>query len=90
MKKLTKTQLAQELGISRVMLYKCIHKGCPTDSVEAAKQWRRNNLDIMQTKEWRIDRNPGVKRVRPDYSYEELTEMVKAGYDELAAKVAKG
>jgi hypothetical protein len=90
MKRPTKTRLSQELGISRVMLYRYIKMGCPTDSAESVRQWKWNNLDITQMKEWRIDRNPGKKIERPDYSYEELVEMAKVGYDELAERFTKG
>ena len=73
MKEMNKSQLARELGISRTALYRYIKRGLPTNKgLQAAKNWRRNNLDIMQTKEWRIDSNPGKKIERPDYSYEEL------------------
>ena len=41
---------------------KLIDRGMPTDGLEAATEWRRQNLDITQTKHWRIDGNEGVKR----------------------------
>jgi hypothetical protein len=44
-KSLTKKALAKELGISRAMLYKLIARGMPVDSIEAAKEWRRINLE---------------------------------------------
>ena len=43
------------------MIYKLEKRGMPTESIEAAKEWRRRNLDATQTKGWRIDGNPGVK-----------------------------
>jgi hypothetical protein len=62
---MNKSKLARDLGISRTMLYRLIDRGISTDSVEAAKEWRRLNLDPMQTKGWRIDGNTGVKRELP-------------------------
>ncbi len=53
--------LAQQLGISRQMAYRHKTRGMPTNSLEAAKEWRRKNLDFTQTKSWRIDGNKGVK-----------------------------
>ncbi len=56
------TQLAKQLGISRQILHRYIKRGCPTDSVESAMKWRNENLDVTQTKSWRIDGNQGVNR----------------------------
>ena len=56
------SDLAQHLGISRQMAYRHIARGMPCDSLESAIQWRRRNLDVTQTKSWRIDGNLGVKR----------------------------
>ncbi|MDV6345636.1 hypothetical protein [Nitrosomonas sp. Is37] len=53
--------LAEGLGISVRMVYKLKQRGMPTDSLEAAIEWRRRNLDVTQTKRWRIDGNSGVK-----------------------------
>jgi len=36
-------------------------RGMPTDSIQGAIEWRRKNLDVTQTKNWRIDGNSGVK-----------------------------
>jgi len=57
--------LAQQLGISRQMAYRHKARGMPTNSFEAAKEWRRKNLDFTQTKSWRIDGNKGVKYKSP-------------------------
>ena len=43
------------------MAYRHIARGMPCDSLESAIQWRRRNLDVTQTKSWRIDGNSGVK-----------------------------
>ncbi len=53
--------LAQHLGISRQMAYRHKARGMPTNSIEAAKEWRKRNLDFTQTKSWRIDGNPGLR-----------------------------
>lgn len=54
--------LAQRLGISRQMTHRLKARGMPCNSLESAIEWRRQNLDITQTKRWRIDGNSGVKR----------------------------
>lgn len=56
------SDLAQSLGISRQMTHRLKARGMPCDSLESAIEWRRQNLDITQTKRWRIDGNSGVKR----------------------------
>ncbi len=53
--------LAQQLKISPQMCNRLIKRGMPTDSLEAAIQWRAKNLDVTQTKSWRVDGNTGVK-----------------------------
>ncbi len=55
------TELAKLLGISRQVLHRHMKRGCPTDSLEAAIEWRERNLDFTQTKGWRIDGNKGLK-----------------------------
>lgn len=55
------TELAKQLSISRQVLHRHIKRGCPIDSLEAAIAWRKRNLDLTQTKGWRIDGNSGVK-----------------------------
>ena len=84
---MSKSQLARKLGISRTMLYRLINRGMPTGSVEAARKWRQYHLDTMQTKEWRIDGNTGLKRKRIDASYTELVERVNASYHELTERL---
>lgn len=54
-------ELAQSLGISRQLAYRHIARGMPTENLELAKEWRKRNLDITQTKQWRIDGNKGIK-----------------------------
>lgn len=39
--KLTPTELGKLWGTSRAYASKCIKNGCPTDSIEAANQWRK-------------------------------------------------
>jgi len=53
--------LAQHLGISRQMAYRHKARGMPTNSLEAANEWRRKKLDFTQTKSWRIDGNTGLR-----------------------------
>ncbi len=38
-------------------------RGMPCDSLQNAIEWRKRNLDLTQTKSWRIDGNQGVKPV---------------------------
>lgn len=54
--------LAQQLSISIQMVNKLKRRGMPCDSLESAIEWRRRNLDVTQTRSWRIDGNSGVKR----------------------------
>jgi len=54
-------ELSQLLGISRQMILRLRKRGMPCDSLESAIEWRRQNLDVTQTKNWRIDGNSGVK-----------------------------
>ena len=56
------SDLALNLKISRQMVYRLKARGMPCGSLESAIQWRRRNLDVIQTKSWRIDGNLGVKR----------------------------
>ena len=56
---ITKVELAKQLGISRRALYDCIELGCPTDSVESAKEWRQLNLHPGMSKEGRLFGNDG-------------------------------
>ena len=58
-------ELAQLLGISHQMVNRLKKRGMPTDSLDSAKSWRNRNLDITQTKSWRIDGNKGVKYKSP-------------------------
>lgn len=53
------TKLAKLIGISRELLHRHIKRGCPTDSLESALLWRSRNLDITQTKKFRITGNTG-------------------------------
>lgn len=53
--------LAQSLGISHQMAYRHKARGMPVNTLEAAKECRRKNLDFTQTKSWRIDGNPGLR-----------------------------
>lgn len=60
---MTVTELAKQLGISRQMCNRLKNRGMPTDTLESAIKWRRQNLDVTQTKSWRIDGNSGSKPV---------------------------
>lgn len=70
------TELAKQLGISRQVLHRHIKRGCPTDTLQAAIEWRDHNLDLNQTKGWRIDGNKGVKNLpsKPDRVTENAPE----------------
>ncbi len=52
-------ELAEQLDISRQMVNKLRKRGMPVDSLEAAQQWRKKNLNPFTTKNNRIDGNPG-------------------------------
>lgn len=53
-------ELAKLLGISHQFCNRLKKRGMPTVSLEAATEWRRRNIDLTQTKYWRIDGNPGT------------------------------
>lgn len=57
------SELAGELGISVQMCNRLKKRGMPCDSLQSAIEWRKRNLDVTQTKSWRIDRNQGMKPV---------------------------
>ena len=57
-----KTELAHGLGISRQMVYKLMKEGMPTDSLEAARAWRKRNINLFMSKDGRIDGNSGIKQ----------------------------
>ena len=56
-------ELADLLGISQQMCNRLKKRGMPCDSLQNAIEWRKRNLDLTQTKSWRIDGNQGVKPV---------------------------
>jgi hypothetical protein len=63
---ISKTNLAQELGISRTMLYRHAASGMPTTSYVEAKEWYDRNLHPGMTKKSRLFGNDGgVKRKQP-------------------------
>ena len=45
-KKSLVSQIAQEWGTTRAYVYKLAKKGCPTDSIEAATEWRSANAKL--------------------------------------------
>lgn len=53
--------LAEKLGISQQMCNRLKKRGMPSDSLHSAIEWRKRNLDVTQTKSWRVDRNQGMK-----------------------------
>jgi len=57
------SDLAEGLGISVQMCNRLKKRGMPGDSLQSAIEWRKRNLDITQTKSWRIDGNQGVKPI---------------------------
>lgn len=81
------TELAKQLGISRELLHRHIKRGCPTDSVESAIEWRSRNLDHTQTKQGRITGNSGGKKSKPDSQVND-NEVVSSDMAELLHKVS--
>jgi hypothetical protein len=59
---LTQIELARLLNISDRQVRKLAAKGMPTHSLEAARQWRSGRMEVTQSKEFRVDGNPGTKR----------------------------
>lgn len=59
---MNKTQLALNLGISRRMVYKLMNKGMPTDSLQAAQDWRKKNINPLLSKNHRVGGNTGIKK----------------------------
>jgi hypothetical protein len=51
--------LAEQLDISRQMVNKLRKRGMPVDSLAAAMEWRKQNLNPFTTKDNRIDGTPG-------------------------------
>lgn len=80
------TELAKQLGISRELLHRHIKRGCPTDSVESAIEWRSKNLDHTQTKQGRITGNSGGKKSKLD-SQVNNNEVVSSDMAVLLQKV---
>jgi len=75
---MNKTQLAHGLGISRRMVYKLMEKGMPTDSLQAAQEWRQKNINPFMAKNNRIDGNTGTKQRIQDKPLNQLKESVAA------------
>ena len=80
------TELAKQLGISRELLHRHIKRGCPTDSVESAIEWRSKNLDHTQTKQGRITGNSGGKKSKLDSQVND-DEVVSSDMAELIHRV---
>jgi len=80
---MNKTQLAKNLDISRTQLYKLEARGMPTNKgLEAAKKWRNSwlNMDITQSKGYRVDGNRGVNRESTQVNYsDELNDSFDIG-----------
>ena len=60
---MNKTELAQALNISRQMLYRQLKQGMPLN-LEAAKHWRKMNLNPYRTKQYRVGLMQARIRVR--------------------------
>ena len=71
------TKLAKQIGISRELLHRHIKRGCPTDSLESALLWRSRNLDITQTKEFRITGNTGGGKSKPGSQVNATTKAIQ-------------
>lgn len=63
------SQIAQEWGTTRAYVYKLAKKGCPTDSVEAASEWRSANAKLGVGY-----RSSGGQRPEADFSEGEKSE----------------
>ncbi|MBX9895664.1 MAG: hypothetical protein K2Y09_10875 [Nitrosomonas sp.] len=83
---MNKTELANQIGISRELLHRHIKRGCPVDSLESALLWRSKNLDLTQTKQSRITGNSGGKKSKSDSQSNE-TEIISSDMAELVRKV---
>lgn len=75
------SELAATLGISVQMCNRLKKRGMPSDSLQNAIEWRKKNLDVTQTKGWRIDGNHGLKPVsieptEDSRTFEELQAVV--------------
>ncbi|AEJ01841.1 hypothetical protein Nit79A3_2050 [Nitrosomonas sp. Is79A3] len=71
------TKLAKQIGISRELLHRHIKRGCPTDNLESALLWRSRNLDITQTKEFRITGNTGGGKSKPGSQVNATTKALQ-------------
>jgi len=75
-------ELAKLLGISHQLCNRHRKRGMPCDSLESAVKWRKANLDIVRTKAWRVDSNPGTctneTQAIDSKSIEELKQQVEA------------
>jgi len=87
MKKLTISELAKQIGISRELLHRHMKRGCPTDSLESALLWRTKNLDITQTKAGRILGNHGGAGSKPANSQVNDSQTVSSDMAELLHQV---
>ena len=54
-------EIAEQLGISRQMVNKLRKRGMPVDSLAAAIEWRKRNLNPITTKEGRLGGNTGFE-----------------------------
>jgi hypothetical protein len=78
---MNKTELAKQLEITTRQLRYLASRGMPTDSLKAAQAWRSSHLDITQTKNHRIDGNPGKgqrKSRKPEAKKAEAEVVQKA------------
>lgn len=82
---MTKTELAQRLGISRQMVYKLADMGMPLD-LQAAIRWREKNLNFFKTKAGRIDGNRGKSREKIELSLDDLA-LINDDFTDLLESV---
>jgi hypothetical protein len=68
-KKSLVAQIAQEWGTTRAYVYKLAKKGCPTDSIAAATEWRSANAKLGVGY-----RSSGVLRPDAEFSEDERSE----------------
>lgn len=82
---MTKTELAQRLGISRQMVYKLADMEMPLD-LQAAIRWREKNLNFFKTKAGRIDGNRGKSREKIELSLDDLA-LINDDFTDLLESV---
>lgn len=58
---MTQKELAAALNLTQQRVGQMVREGMPTDSVEAARTWRKRNVDPTRTKEWQQQARDGYR-----------------------------